>query len=52
MAATDADSVPVWDPLLRLFHWILLFSFCLAWFSEGEVFESLADRFDGELMQL
>ncbi|HRD87973.1 MAG: cytochrome b/b6 domain-containing protein [Candidatus Accumulibacter sp.] len=52
MAATDADTVPVWDPLLRLFHWTLLFSFCLAWFSEGEVFESLADRFDGELMQL
>jgi len=52
MAATDADTVPVWDRLLRLFHWTLLFSFCLAWFSEGEVFESLADRFDGELMQL
>lgn len=52
MAATDADSVPVWDPLLRLFHWTLLFCFCLAWFSEGECFEFLADRFDGELMQL
>lgn len=51
MAATDADTVPVWDRLLRLFHWTLLFSFCLAWFSEGECFESFADRFDGELMQ-
>jgi cytochrome b len=51
MAVNDADSVPVWDPLLRLFHWTLLSAFCLAWFSEGESFESLADRFDGELMQ-
>jgi cytochrome b len=51
MADNEADSVPVWDPLLRLFHWTLLSAFGLAWFSEGECCESLADRFDGELMQ-
>jgi cytochrome b len=37
--------------LVRLFHWILFVSFCLAYFSEGEVFEKVQDRLDGELLQ-
>jgi len=26
---------PVWDPLLRSFHWLLVAAFALAWWSEG-----------------
>ncbi|MEF8704348.1 MAG: cytochrome b/b6 domain-containing protein [Candidatus Accumulibacter sp. UW26] len=47
-----AREIPVWDPLVRLFHWILVASFCLAWLSEGEWFESLQDRLSGEFLQL
>lgn len=47
----NARQVRVWDPLLRLFHWLLLGSFCAAWFSEGELFESIQDRLSGELLQ-
>ena len=51
MSTSDSSLVPVWDPLVRLFHWILFVSFCLAYFSEGEVFEKVQDRLDGELLQ-
>ncbi|MEF8721178.1 MAG: cytochrome b/b6 domain-containing protein [Candidatus Accumulibacter phosphatis] len=44
-------EVKVWDPLLRLFHWTLLGSFCAAWFSEDELFESVQDRLSGEYLQ-
>jgi cytochrome b len=47
-----AREIPVWDPLVRLFHWTLVASFCLAWLSEGELFESLQDRLSGELLQI
>jgi cytochrome b len=31
----DAETIwiPVWDPLVRLFHWSLALSFAIAWFS-------------------
>lgn len=29
-------SIKVWDPVVRLFHWSLVFSFALAWISAGE----------------
>ena len=51
MRAMKAKEIKVWDPLLRLFHWTLLGSFCAAWFSQGELFESLQDRLSGELLQ-
>ncbi len=51
MPAMKAKEIKVWDPLLRLFHWTLLGSFCAAWFSQGELFESLQDRLSGELLQ-
>lgn len=44
-------DVAVWDPLLRLFHWLLLASFCLAYFTEGDALEALQSRFDGEWLQ-
>lgn len=51
MRNANVNEIPVWDPLVRLFHWMLLLSFCAAWFSEGEWFEQLIDRLDGELLQ-
>jgi len=27
--------IEVWDPLLRSFHWLLVISFAIAWWSEG-----------------
>jgi hypothetical protein len=41
MSTIEANEMAVWDPLVRLFHWSLVISFCAAWFSEGEWFESL-----------
>ncbi len=31
-----SDSVTVWDPLVRIFHWSLVFFFLLAYISEDE----------------
>ena len=52
MRIVDTTEVPVWDPLVRLFHWTLFISFCAAWFTEGELFEGLQDRLSGEWLQL
>jgi cytochrome b len=35
MRIVDTTEVPVWDPLVRLFHWTLFISFCAAWFTEA-----------------
>lgn len=51
MRAVDSTQIKVWDPFVRLFHWILLGAFCTAYFSEGEVFEGLQERLPGELLQ-
>ena len=51
MRAIDSTQIKVWDPFVRLFHWILLGAFCTAYFSEGEVFEGLRERLPGELLQ-
>ena len=52
MRIVDTTEVPVWDPLVRLFHWTLFISFCAAWFTEGDLFEGLQDRLSGEWLQL
>ena len=51
MRTIEANEVAVWDPLVRLFHWSLVISFCAAWFSEGEWFESIDESLGGELLQ-
>lgn len=30
------DTVRVWDPVVRVFHWSLAIAFAVAWFSEAE----------------
>ena len=52
MKTTDSQEVPVWDPLLRMFHWMLLLGFSTAYLSQGELFEGLQERLDGALLQL
>lgn len=46
-----STEITVWDPLIRLFHWILAAAFCIAYFTQGEWFENIQDRLDGEWLQ-
>ena len=32
----NGDTVRVWDPLIRVFHWSLVAAFAVAWFTEDE----------------
>ena len=52
MKFTDSQEVHVWDPLLRMFHWMLLFGFSTAYLTQGEMFAGLQERLDDELLQL
>jgi len=52
MRTPDPSEITVWDPLVRLFHWLLFLSFCVAYLSQGELFERLQDRMDGEVLQV
>lgn len=31
--STDAETVKVWDPFVRVFHWSLIALFCAAWYT-------------------
>lgn len=52
MNASNTTEVVIWDPLVRLFHWILAAAFCAAYLTQGELFETLQDQMDGEWLQV
>lgn len=52
MNALDTTEITIWDPLVRLFHWMLVAAFCTAYFTQGEPFEGLQDQMDGEWLQI
>ena len=49
MTDRNANTIIVWDPLVRLFHWTLVAAFVLAYFSQEGPLEELLD---GKLLQL
>ena len=36
MTVLSEKEVPVWDPLVRGFHWSLVLFFCLSYLTAGE----------------
>lgn len=52
MTDHNATEIVIWDPMVRLFHWTLVAAFTLAYLSQGEPFEELQDRLDGEWLQI
>ncbi|HOB61108.1 MAG TPA: cytochrome b/b6 domain-containing protein [Candidatus Competibacteraceae bacterium] len=51
MTEHDTTEIIVWDPLVRLFHWILVAAFTLAYFSQEGPFEDWLEQLDGAWLQ-
>lgn len=52
MSTPEPNEVLVWDPCVRLFHWLLFLSFCVAYASQHEAFDGIGERLGGEALQL
>lgn len=35
----QSETIKIWDPLVRLFHWSLLLAFTIAYFTEGDLLD-------------
>lgn len=51
MTSLKTTEVLVWDPWVRLFHWILVAAFCAAYITQGEPFEALQEQLEGDWLQ-
>lgn len=47
----NTTEITIWDPLVRLFHWLLVLAFALAYLSQEGPFEEALEHLDGEWLQ-
>ncbi len=52
MTDSNAAEVTVWDLWVRLFHWLLVAAFTMAYFTQEGPFEEWLENFDGTWLQL
>lgn len=51
MTSLKTTEVLVWDPWVRLFHWVLVAAFSAAYFTQGEPFEGIQEQLAGDWLQ-
>lgn len=51
MTVQKTTEVLVWDPRIRLFHWILVAAFGAAYITQGEPFEAIQEHLESDWLQ-